>query len=115
MNLSRTGKISLREVRRSALVEEFMHVDEETDINRVSEFFSYEHFYVLYCRFFELDADKDSKLSREDLLRYSEHSLSETIVDRCSALSCPIMPCHAIPCSISQSRDMMLYMLLAIL
>ena len=59
-----------------------MHVDEETDINRVTEYFSYEHFYVLYCRFFELDADKDSKLTREDLLKYGEHALSDAIVDR---------------------------------
>eukprot|EP00596_Hydrurales_sp_CCMP1899_P001008 CAMPEP_0119051740 /NCGR_PEP_ID=MMETSP1177-20130426/73263_1 /TAXON_ID=2985 /ORGANISM="Ochromonas sp, Strain CCMP1899" /LENGTH=293 /DNA_ID=CAMNT_0007031057 /DNA_START=1273 /DNA_END=2151 /DNA_ORIENTATION=+ len=60
----------------------FMHVDEETDINRVVDYFSYEHFYVLYCRFFELDSDKDSKISRDDLLRYGDHSLSEAIVDR---------------------------------
>ena len=59
-----------------------MHVDEENDINRVRDYFSYEHFYVLYCRFFELDADKDTKLSVEDVLRYSDHALSENIVDR---------------------------------
>jgi serine/threonine-protein phosphatase 2A regulatory subunit B'' len=82
VNKSRTGKISLREIRNSNLVTEFMHVDEETDINRVVEYFSYEHFYVLYCKFFELDSDKDSKITREDLLKYSEHSLSEAIVDR---------------------------------
>lgn len=82
MNLSRTGKLSLRELHASNLLSEFMHVDEETDINRVVEYFSYEHFYVLYCRFFELDGDKDSKLSRDDLLRYGDHSLSEAIVDR---------------------------------
>lgn len=82
VNLSRTGRITLKEIRRSNLVEEFMHVDEETDINRVTEYFSYEHFYVLYCRFFELDADKDSKLCREDLHKYGEHSLSDGLVDR---------------------------------
>lgn len=82
MNIARTGKLSLREVQASNLMDEFMHVDEETDINRVVEYFSYEHFYVLYCRFFELDADKDSKLSRDDLLRYGEHALSDASVDR---------------------------------
>lgn len=82
VNVSRTGKLSLREVYNSNLIHEFMHVDEETDINRVVEYFSYEHFYVLYCRFFELDADKDSKLTRDDLLKYGEHSLSEAVVDR---------------------------------
>lgn len=82
VNLSRSGRLSLKEVRNSSLMNAFMHVDEETDINRVMDYFSYEHFYVLYCRFFELDADKDSKVTREDLLRYGEHSLSEAIVDR---------------------------------
>jgi serine/threonine-protein phosphatase 2A regulatory subunit B'' len=82
VNASRTGKLSLREIYASNLIQEFMHVDEETDINRVVEYFSYEHFYVLYCRFFELDADKDSKLTRDDLLKYGEHSLSEALVDR---------------------------------
>jgi serine/threonine-protein phosphatase 2A regulatory subunit B'' len=40
-------------------------------------------------RFFELDADKDSKISREDLLRYGEHALSEAIVDRYSNIHPP--------------------------
>lgn len=59
-----------------------MHVDEETDINKVLDYFSYEHFYILYCKFFELDQDKDSKITKNDLLKYGEHALSETIVDR---------------------------------
>ena len=52
------------------------------DINKVTEYFSYEHFYVLYCRFFELDVNKDSKLTPDDLLKYSEHALSGAIVNR---------------------------------
>lgn len=82
VNTSRTGKISLREVRKSNLFHACMHVDEETDINKVLDYFSYEHFYVIYCKFFELDTDKDSKLTKHDLLKYGEHALSEAIVDR---------------------------------
>ena len=82
VNTSRSGKISLRELKFSNLFHEFMHVDEETDINLIREYFSYEHFYVLYCRFFELDADKDAKITAEDLLRYNDKALSPEIVDR---------------------------------
>ena len=85
VNTSRSGKLSLREVRNSNLFNACMHVDEETDINRVVEYFSYEHFYVLYCKFFELDMDKDSKLTRSDLVKYGDHSLSDAIVDRYSS------------------------------
>ncbi|RYH20971.1 hypothetical protein EON65_21875 [archaeon] len=82
VNISCSGKLSLAEVRRSNLFTACMHVDEETDINKVLDYFSYEHFYVLYCKFFELDSDKDSKILKADLLKYGEHALSECIVDR---------------------------------
>lgn len=82
VNTSRSGKISLREVRKSNLFTACMHVDEETDINKVLDYFSYEHFYVIYCKFFELDSDKDSKLTKLDLMKYGDHALSEAIVDR---------------------------------
>lgn len=82
VNMSRTGRITCREVRRSNIVQEFMHVDEETDINRCVEYFSYEHFYVLYCRFFELDTDKDAKISVDDLVKYGDYCLSEPIIER---------------------------------
>lgn len=39
-------------------------VDMEEDINAVTSYFSYEHFYVLYCKFWELDTDHDFLLSR---------------------------------------------------
>lgn len=82
VDLSCSGRISLRELRRSDLLETCHEVDEEEDINRVNRYFSYEHFYVLYCRFWELDADHDFFLSRDDLLRYGGHALTCSIVDR---------------------------------
>jgi hypothetical protein len=33
-------------------------VDLEDDINAVTAYFSYEHFYVLYCKFWELDVSE---------------------------------------------------------
>ena len=46
------------------------------DINAEHRFFSYEHFYVIFCKFCELDDDQDMELSIEDLLRYGEHGIS---------------------------------------
>lgn len=82
VNTSCSGRLSLKEVVNSNLFNAFMHVDEENDINKVLEFFSYEHFYVLYCRFYELDTDKNGLLSRDDLVRYGDHALSEQLIDR---------------------------------
>jgi serine/threonine-protein phosphatase 2A regulatory subunit B'' len=77
-----SGRITSRQVRRSDLLAAFEQVDEEEDINKVTRYFSYEHFYVLYCRFWELDHDRDYRINREDLLKYGDHSLSHMIVDR---------------------------------
>ena len=76
------GKMSLRELRRSDLMQAMQHVDEEEDINKVLRYFSYEHFYVVYCKFWELDGDHDFLIDKEDLLRYGNHALTYRVVDR---------------------------------
>jgi serine/threonine-protein phosphatase 2A regulatory subunit B'' len=75
-------RMTLRELRRSDALEAMFALDETDDINRVLRYFSYEHFYVIYCRFWELDSDHDFLLDREDLLRYGGHALTYRIVDR---------------------------------
>ena len=59
VNTSRTGFVSSRECRRSELLAAWRAGDAQDDINRLTRFFSYEHFYVLYCRYWELDSDHD--------------------------------------------------------
>ena len=57
-------------------------LDAEEDINAVLRYFSYEHFYVIYCKFWELDADHDFLISKDDMLKYGNHSLTFRILDR---------------------------------
>lgn len=76
------GCITPRALRRSNLLAAFQHVDMEEDINLVNEYFSYEHFYVLYCKFWELDTDHDFLLSRDDLDALGGHSLTKPVLDR---------------------------------
>jgi len=47
-----------------------------------SRYFSYEHFYVIYCKFWELDSDHDFLIDKDDLLRYGNHALTYRIVER---------------------------------
>ena len=82
VNRSDTGRITLREFRASDLEEVLAQVDAEEDINRVLRYFSYEHFYVIYCKFWELDTDHDFLIDKEDLLRYGNHALTYRIVER---------------------------------
>ena len=75
-------RITWRDFKLSNLMDTFQHVSNENDINVVRQYFSYEHFYVLYCRFWELDTDHDFLIDKEDFSRYEGHALSRKAVDR---------------------------------
>lgn len=49
---------------------------------QILKYFSYEHFYVIYCKFWELDQDHDFLIDRDDLAHYSQGALSLQIIDR---------------------------------
>jgi len=51
-------------------------LEDEDDINQITDYFSYEHFYVIYCKFWELDRDHDLLVSKEDLSRHNDHGIS---------------------------------------
>jgi len=51
-------------------------------LNIIYRYFSYEHFYVIYCKFWELDTDHDFLIDKENLIRYGNHALTYRIVDR---------------------------------
>ncbi|KAH8343718.1 hypothetical protein KR059_005736 [Drosophila kikkawai] len=82
VNRSWSGKITISELKRSDLLEMISLLEEEEDINQIMAFFSYEHFYVIYCKFWELDKDHDLLISQEDLAKHSDHALSTRIVER---------------------------------
>ncbi|KAL3645303.1 hypothetical protein CASFOL_010483 [Castilleja foliolosa] len=82
VNRSGNGYLTLRELKRSNLIAAMQHADEEEDINKVLRYFSYEHFYVIYCKFWELDTDHDFLIDKENLIRYGNHALTYRIVDR---------------------------------
>lgn len=58
------------------------HELDSTDVNEVLEYFSYEHFYVLYCRFWELDTDRDLHLTYFDMCNYGQGMLTPLVVER---------------------------------
>jgi len=53
-NRACNDKLTQADISKSNLVRVLKYVDEEQDINKVLDYFSYEHFYVLYCKFWEL-------------------------------------------------------------
>ncbi|KAK5647048.1 hypothetical protein RI129_005512 [Pyrocoelia pectoralis] len=82
VNRSWSGRITIPELRRSNLLNIILLLEEEEDINQITSYFSYEHFYVIYCKFWELDRDHDLYIDKQDLARHSDHALSTRIIDR---------------------------------
>ena len=82
INRSWSGKVTTQEIRRSNLLETIKLLELEDDINKISDFFSYEHFYVIYCKFWELDTDHDLVINRAELSRYADQTLSPRIIER---------------------------------
>lgn len=82
INRSWTGKISLSELRASNLLAVLQVLSQEEDINQITDYFSYEHFYVIYCKFWSLDQDHDLLISKEDLARHNDAAISSRIIDR---------------------------------
>ena len=51
-------------------------------VNQTLDFFSYQHFYVIYCKFWELDSDHDMKIDHQRLSHYDNATLTPRIVQR---------------------------------
>lgn len=73
VNRSWSGRITVGELRKSNLMEVLQLLEEEEDINQIMAYFSYEHFYVIYCKFWELDRDHDLYIDQQDLARHNDH------------------------------------------
>lgn len=82
VNRSWSGRITCSELRRSRFLQNVALLEVEHDINQLTEFFSYEHFYVIYCKFWELDADHDLMIDRRDLGRHGDGAISSRMIDR---------------------------------
>ncbi|XP_013036148.3 serine/threonine-protein phosphatase 2A regulatory subunit B'' subunit beta isoform X1 [Anser cygnoides] len=82
VNRSWSGKITCNELRKSNFLQNVALLEEEADINQLTEYFSYEHFYVIYCKFWELDTDHDLYIDRKDLARHNDHAISSRMIER---------------------------------
>ncbi|XP_054830638.1 serine/threonine-protein phosphatase 2A regulatory subunit B'' subunit beta isoform X1 [Eublepharis macularius] len=82
VNRSWSGRITCNELRKSSFLQNVAMLEEEVDINQLTEYFSYEHFYVIYCKFWELDTDHDLYIDPKDLAQHNDHAISNRMIER---------------------------------
>ncbi|KAL1921651.1 uncharacterized protein VTP21DRAFT_10293 [Calcarisporiella thermophila] len=75
-------RMNLIQFRRCGFFGKLRRLEHGDDLNITGDFFSYKHFYVIYCKFWELDTDHDLLISEEDLRLYGGCSLTPRIVRR---------------------------------
>ncbi|KAJ2746757.1 Serine/threonine-protein phosphatase 2A regulatory subunit B'' subunit alpha [Coemansia sp. BCRC 34301] len=82
-NRSWDGKMTLSQFRKADIVGTLRSIEGGIDVDVESPgIFSYKHFYVLFCSFFELDSNRDRLLDARDLLRYFSGTLSRRTISR---------------------------------
>ena len=82
INRSWSGKISTTELRKSNFLNVLELLEHENDINQITDYFSYEHFYVIYCKFWELDMNHDLMIDKNDLMQYGSKCLTPLVINR---------------------------------
>jgi serine/threonine-protein phosphatase 2A regulatory subunit B'' len=76
------GTVGLRQFRRVDLAGIFTRAEAMDDVNTAQHIFNYQHFYVTYCKFWDLDSDSDGFISKDDLFKFNESAISPPIVNR---------------------------------
>lgn len=82
INRSWSSRITMTELRDSNFLKVLASLEEEPDINQVSDYFSYEHFYVIYCKFWEIDTDHDLIINLQDISRHADSTVNPFALER---------------------------------
>ncbi|CAG8614150.1 8646_t:CDS:10 [Ambispora gerdemannii] len=81
-NRNWTNKMTLKEFRQMNFGDMLRKLETKVDISHTHDYFSYKHFYVIYCSFWELDSNHDLQINEKELAIYGRYALSERIVSR---------------------------------
>ncbi|KAJ3087869.1 Serine/threonine-protein phosphatase 2A regulatory subunit B'' subunit alpha [Quaeritorhiza haematococci] len=81
-----SSRMTFEELRRSEIIEVLRNLETEDDINSTRDAFSYKHFYVIYCKFWELDDDHDMIINTAALKKYERGSITGRAIERVMSL-----------------------------
>ncbi|KAJ3120091.1 Serine/threonine-protein phosphatase 2A regulatory subunit B'' subunit alpha [Nowakowskiella sp. JEL0407] len=80
--LNCNDKMTFSDFKKLGLTECLFQLQMEDDINKGRNMFSYKHFYVIYCKFWELDTDHDMLISPKSLMTYDHNAISRRVIRR---------------------------------
>lgn len=75
-------RISLSDLKASNLIQCIYELQSRNDITYSPQYFDYKSHYVIYSNFIEIDNDRDSLISKDELASYQKYSITTKIIDR---------------------------------
>ncbi|ORY33607.1 hypothetical protein BCR33DRAFT_520170 [Rhizoclosmatium globosum] len=75
-------RMTLPEFRKHPFLHLLINLQLDDDINATRDVFSYKHFYVIYCKFWELDTDHNMIIEAPDMSRYDRGAITEVMMKR---------------------------------
>jgi serine/threonine-protein phosphatase 2A regulatory subunit B'' len=82
MDFELRGTVNIHQMRAMDLAGAFFAASVMPDVNETHQVFNYQHFYVAFCRFWDLDTDNDGFITKDELSKLNESSVSPIIIDR---------------------------------
>jgi serine/threonine-protein phosphatase 2A regulatory subunit B'' len=76
------GSADIYQFRQADLAGRLFSIYHLADVNEPTSLFCYQHFYVTFCKFWDLDGDADGVISKDDLMKFNESAVSPIICDR---------------------------------
>ncbi|OHT02233.1 phosphoprotein phosphatase [Tritrichomonas foetus] len=76
------GTVGLYQFRKVDLASMFYKAERMTDVNDSQHAFNYQHFYVTFCKFWDLDSDGDGYLNKEELLKFNDSGITPIVIER---------------------------------
>ena len=76
------GTAGLHQFRKMNIAGVFFNAEKMGDVNDSHHIFNYQHFYVAFCKFWDLDGDSDGLISKDDLMKFNDSAISPIIIER---------------------------------
>ena len=82
MDTDLRGTASLHQFRKMDLAGVFYNAEKMSDVNDSHHIFNYQHFYVAFCKFWDLDGDSDGFITKDDLMKFNDSAILPIIIER---------------------------------
>ena len=82
MDTDLRGTTGLHQFRKMDLAGVFYNAEKMSDVNDSHHIFNYQHFYVAFCKFWDLDGDSDGFITKDDLMKFNDSAILPVIIER---------------------------------